>query len=150
MLGGALEQYRKMYEKCIEVFKKHIFYRPMLPDGIDVLLSGNANVDGASGQVNLDPEVQHLACFTGGMVDIAAKIFDRPQDSDTARRLVDGCIWAYGSTVTGIMPESFRVVSCENSADCDWEESKWNAAKDLGQNVPPGITKYGDKRYILR
>lgn len=110
-----------MYEKCIEVFKKHIFYRPMLLDNTNVPVSGNVHVGYESGQVELDPEVQHLACFTGGMVDLAAKIFNRPQDSDVARRLVDGCIWAYGSTITGIMPESFRVVPCETSDNCEWD-----------------------------
>ena len=99
-----------MYLKAIEVVKRHVFYRPMLPDARDVLLSGNVRIDHASGNPVLDAEGQHLACFVGGMVELASKIFDRPQDMDVGRRLVDGCVWAYSVTSTGIMPESFHAI----------------------------------------
>ena len=150
LLGGALSQYRSMYEKCVEVFKKHIFFRPMLPNGTDILLSGNAVKDGASGKIKLDAQTQHLACFTGGMVDLAAKIFDRPQDSATAQKLVDGCIWGYENTRTGIMPESFNVLPCEDADNCEWDEPRWLETKKKGVDLPVGITGYGDRRYLLR
>ncbi|KAI9841002.1 MAG: hypothetical protein M1837_001077 [Sclerophora amabilis] len=149
MLGGAVDQHRDMYVKAIEPCKEHIFFRPMLPDGIDVLLSGSVRAHPEE-EVQLDPEGQHLACFTGAMVDLAAKIFDRPQDEDTARKLVDGCIWAYNSTATGIMPESFRAVPCESTSDCAWNETKWIDIKGGNDDVPPGISGWGDRKYDLR
>ncbi|KAI9832756.1 MAG: hypothetical protein M1819_003976 [Sarea resinae] len=148
MLGGRSQQYRKMYEKSFRVFEDHIFYRPMTPDNSDILFSGNALVS-SEGDVALDPEAQHLTCFAGGMVGIGAKIFDRLEDMDTARKLVDGCIWAYSITPTGIMPESFRVMKCQDPKHCVWNEEKWLSTK-YGEHLPRGFTSMGDSRYILR
>ena len=136
-----------MYESSLDVMKKHLFFRPMLPDA-NVLISGNADVQD-DGSVTTDAEAQHLACFTGGMVDIAAKIFNRPEDADTAKRLVDGCIWAYGLTKTGIMPESFHVQPCDDIDVCAWDEMRWIASRH-DENLPAGLTEWGDKRYLLR
>lgn len=117
MLGGLNDQYRVMYETMIEAAKDNIFFRPMTEDpDLDVLLSGSAKVssDDATGKTTsiLEPLAQHLACFTGGMVALGARIFDRPDDMSIARKLVDGCIWAYRSTPSGIMPEIFHVAPC--------------------------------------
>ena len=150
MLGGVARQYRTMYEKCIDVVKRHIFFRPMLPANNDILLSGTVRVDAVDGRVTLDPEGQHLACFTGGMVDLAAKIFDHPEDSEIAKKLVDGCVWAYDMTQTGIMPESFSVVACEDRINCEWDYSKWNQTKDSDSTLPLGITRFNDRKYLLR
>ena len=120
LLGGLSEQPKKMYETAIEVAKKHLFFRPMVPKEADILFSGNVKVYPDS--VINDGQGQHLACFVGGMVGIASKIFDRPDDLVTARKLVDGCIWAYESMRSGIMPEVFQTVVCGNTTSCPYDE----------------------------
>ena len=172
ILGGLGQQYRKLYEGAINAAKKHLFYRPMAPKDPDILLSGYAQLNENARTVTVDPEGQHLTCFVGGMVGIGAKIFERPKDLEVARKLVDGCIWAYDSMITGIMPEKFHTVLCEDATNCTWDEQKWHAAiallqKDteetttmtpeervqyfIKQNrLPPGFTDIDDKRYILR
>jgi mannosyl-oligosaccharide alpha-1,2-mannosidase len=32
ILGGAVDQYRGLYEKTIAAAKKHLFFRPLVPD----------------------------------------------------------------------------------------------------------------------
>ncbi|KAF2400729.1 class I alpha-mannosidase-like protein [Trichodelitschia bisporula] len=171
LLGGLSNQYRVMYENAIDAAKKYLFFRPMTPDNRDVLISGTAKKMVAE-PIKLTAEGQHLTCFTGGMVGIGAKIFGRDQDLDVARKLVDGCAWAYESTKTGIMPEIFRAVPCENATDCKWDKSLWyksvsssmvtlegdvpsslddRAERLIGQfRLPPGFSEIRDSRYILR
>ncbi|KAK5085853.1 hypothetical protein LTR05_005142 [Lithohypha guttulata] len=177
LLGGLDERYRDMYKKMVTAAKKFLFYRPLVPGNQDILFSGNAALDEQL-NVNTEPQGQHLTCFTGGMVGIAARIFDSPNDLSVARRLVDGCVWAYNSTPTGLMPETFHIAPCHYGIDdalaneCDWSEERWLEAvarqngtskpspgktlSELGKEIvkehslTPGYTKWGDNRYILR
>jgi mannosyl-oligosaccharide alpha-1,2-mannosidase len=161
LLGDHTKQYQKMYEATIAPIKKHLLFRPMTKDGEDILFSGTKN--GGS----LDAEAQHLTCFVGGMFGIGGKIFDRREDVKTARKLVDGCIWAYDSMATGLMPEIFHTSVCDDVEYCSWDEKKWLAdvrknnhgnadddestldmVKKLG--LAPGITRVTDAKYILR
>lgn len=170
LLGGLDQRYQQMYDKMISAAKKYIFYRPLVPDGHRILMSGNA---GLNKQLGVDTEYQgqHLTCFTAGMVATAAKIFERPDEMKVARELVHGCIWAYNSMPTGLMPETFHMAPCHDE-DCEWSESKWYEAValqpreanrsssetliDFGKRIVaeesllPGYTKWGDNRYILR
>ncbi|KAA6410132.1 MAG: glycoside hydrolase family 47 [Lasallia pustulata] len=157
MLGGLDERYRKMYGDAVDVAKQHLLYRPMNKGNQDILLSGNAHVND-DGQIDLDPQGQHLTCFVGGMIGIGAKIFER-DELDIARKLVDGCIWAYESMPTGVMSETFHAVPC--STDCQWDEMRWHNGilkyhDDLQgttaehQPLPAGFTEVADSRYLLR
>lgn len=164
LVGGVKDQYRILYENAIDAAKEHIFRRPMLPGDPDVLIPGTTKKSAAN-YVKYIPEAQHLACFAGGMVGIAAKIFNRTGDLETARKLVDGCIWSHNVTSSGIMPESFNFVPCSDSEDCSWSQDVWHHAV-LDENgegrtrnvqsvlmdtrLPPGITKINDERYMLR
>jgi mannosyl-oligosaccharide alpha-1,2-mannosidase len=178
MLAGKGEEgqgYRRMYEDTIDMVEKHIFFRPMTEKGDDVLLSGNIAV--SKDKVIQDPQGQHLACFTGGMVGMGAKIFDRPDDIEVAKRLVAGCVWAYKAMPSGLMPETFHVVPCHigvskaDSSECEWSEPKWyQAIRDRhhletqsevptqqeleefakARKLQPGFSDIGDRRYILR
>ncbi len=56
---------------------------------------------------------------------MGAKVFEREGDLDIAAKLTEGCVWAYNSTRTGIMPESFRVVPCASREECAWNETRW-------------------------
>ncbi|KAI9669567.1 MAG: hypothetical protein M1817_004610 [Caeruleum heppii] len=173
ILGGLKQQYRKMYEDSMAVIKKLIFFRPMTKDNRDILLSGDAHVSD-DGRITTDSRAQHLGCFTGGMVAIGAKIFNRPKELTIAEQLVDGCLWGYDSMVSGIMPEIFFAVPCESNANssCKWDERKWYDAvskrhgnledtlaatrEDRAKHViktsrlPEGFVAITDRRYILR
>ncbi|KAL8708500.1 MAG: hypothetical protein Q9220_006658 [cf. Caloplaca sp. 1 TL-2023] len=172
LLGGFTEQYKKMYEATMGPIMKHIFFRAMNPDKADIMFSAGVRVNQNAEVIVPDFQAQHLGCFTGGMVGIAAKLFDRPDDLKTARQLVDGCVWAYNHTQTGIMPEIAHMVPC-NDEDCVWDEPRWlkaaaiRSAKieritegmsdaDKGrwvaeeQRLPQGFAAIPDRRYILR
>ncbi|KAE8447889.1 hypothetical protein EG329_010118 [Mollisiaceae sp. DMI_Dod_QoI] len=161
LLGGTNKSYRIMYEKFVEVAKKYLFFRPMTVGDEDILISGTVNIQGGN-PPRLTPELQHLTCFTGGMLAIAGRIFNRPKDVEDGAKLADGCIWAYKNTITGIMPESFNAVPCENRTSCTWDTQKWYNAIDryaeendireriVINRLSPGFAAIGDSRYLLR
>lgn len=177
LLGGLDDRYKVMYHKLITAAQKYLFYRPLVPGNLNILFSGNAAMND-DGKVTTDLQGQHLTCFASGMVGIASKIFDRPDEMRVAKQLVDGCVWAYNSTPTGLMPETFHVASCHVGTDvpfgdlCDWTDLKWFEAvarqhgphaglpgKGLAESgkalveqhsLLPAYTKWGDNRYILR
>ena len=138
LLGGLREEYRTMYEKAIDATNKYLLFRPMIPDSNrDILVIGSASVSGSLGSpmdLKLRAEQQHLLCFAGGMYAIGAKIFDRKADMDIAAKLTDGCVWAYESTPTGIMPEGFMLMPCESRDQCEWNETRWYNELDPGRS----------------
>lgn len=170
MLGGRSQQYQAMYESALKVAKEKLFYRPLNPDNRQMLISGTVKRT-ATNNLRLLPDGQHLTCFVGGMVGLAAKVFGSPEDLVTARQLVDGCIWAYESMPTGIMPELFKAMPCSDDEDCKWSEVRWHKAindahKGADVNVfsperraqiiigekglAPGFIDIVDPRYMLR
>ncbi len=150
-----------MYEGFIDVAKEHLFFRPMTVGDEDILMSGSILVQ-EEFPSTFTPELEHLTCFTGGMLAIAGKIFDRPQDVKDGERLTNGCVWAYKNTPTGIMPERLLAVPCKNKTSCTWDpKAWWNAISPGGsedavreivaeQKLIPGITRIQDARYLLR
>lgn len=161
LLGGRDKSYRTMYEKFIKVAKEHLFFRPMTVTEEDILISGAVNRV-AGEPTRLSPELQHLACFTGGMLAIAGKIFKRPEDVEDGAKLTEGCVWAYRSTNTGIMPETFTTVPCKNRTNCPWDTKAWMRAIDPSatedvirdrvayNKLAPGMVQILDGRYLLR
>ena len=133
LLGGLVSQYKTMYERAADAATKYLLFRPMLPKNEDILVMGSAyvtdNVD-IPGNLQIKPEQQHLLCFAGGMYAIGAKIFNRPDDLDIAAKLAEGCVWAYGSTKSGVMPEAFNMMPCESKTDCEWNKTRWYEALD--------------------
>ncbi|KAH8724351.1 glycoside hydrolase [Phaeosphaeriaceae sp. PMI808] len=166
LLGGLSNQYRRLYEGAIEPAKKHLFFRPMIPQNQDILISGTVRTS-TLGTIKLDPEGQHLTCFAGGMVALGAKIFNRTGELDVARKLVDGCIWAYDSMPTGVMPETFKVIPCYDEEDCTWSTDRWHDVvkkvssgdypegsdvRDMikADGLQPGFASITDPRFLLR
>ena len=132
LLGGLEDQYRTMYEATLEPIEKHLLFRPMIPDEKrEILFAGQVTTSGTLDNpthVKLKAENSHLTCFMGGMYAVGAKIFDRESDMDIARKLTDGCVWSYEATVTGIMPEYFIAIPCDDIKTCPWNETKWYEA----------------------
>lgn len=171
MLGGQTQQYKTMFQTALSSAKEHIFFRPLTPDNQKVLIPGTVQRQ-SHNTMKLQPRGEHLSCFAGGMVALAAKIFEETHDLETARELVDGCIWAYESMPSRIMPEIFFALPCEDKTreNCTWDEKAWQKSvveKNNHGYVPedyaseaqtvieknslaPGITEIMDARYILR
>jgi mannosyl-oligosaccharide alpha-1,2-mannosidase len=163
LLGGQDFIYRKMYEKSMEAASKYALFRPSTPGDSDLLASGAVRVEGSS--ILLDPALQHLSCYTGGMFALGGKIFGNNEHTKMARKLTDTCVWAYKTTKSGIMPEVSHLLQCQNTTECHWDEKLWhdavaaradsNTEKDPLQNIanlrlPAGFTAIDDRRYILR
>jgi mannosyl-oligosaccharide alpha-1,2-mannosidase len=173
ILGGALEQSQKMYGNFITVAKEKMFFSFLNPKNLKLKVSGDIRVRGKpeDKRAELIPRGQHLTCFTGGMVGIASRIFNRPDEMQLAEELTNGCIWAYDSSVNGVAPEIFTVVPCPD-ADCTWSKQKWHdalyaayphgpqiSAEETTKSIetiahdrrlPPGFATIDDRRYILR
>lgn len=133
LLGGSIEKYRAMYEQSMDVIKEHLVFRPMLPKEEDILFCGKLNVPSREKDKlvgDLVGENAHLTCFAGGMFGMGAKIFDRPEDLEMAKKLTEGCVWSYDMTQSGIMPESFEAIPCESRKECAWNETLYHETLD--------------------
>ena len=98
------------------------------------------------------------------MTGIGSRVFNRAEDLDTAKKLTDGCIWAYESMPSGIMPEIINAVPCRQTEDCVWNQDRWHEEVQsrgnsgdmpveefiIEKGLPPGISHIRDARYILR
>lgn len=137
LLGGQVEKYRTMYEQSMDVVKKHLIFRPMLPNEDDILFSGKLSVPAHEKDIlpsDLVGENAHLTCFAGGMLGMGAKLYDRPEDLELAKKLTEGCVWSYDMTQTGIMPESFETIPCESTKGCAWNQTRYEEAIDPQAN----------------
>ena len=133
LLGGLVPKYKTMYERAADAASRYLMFRPMVQGNWNILVMGSATTSedpDTPGNLHLNPEQQHLLCFAGGMYAIGAKIFNRPADLEAAAKLADGCVWAYQSTKTGIMPEAFSMMQCANRNDCKWNETQWHEDLD--------------------
>lgn len=133
-----------MYRTALDSVVKYHFFRPKTPGDHDILFAGSLEASG-HGQPALRTEVQHLACFVGGMVGLGARINDSPEELATAIRLTEGCVWAYQNTASGIMPEIFYADECPTGSSCEWTDEA---------HVEPshghGFTQVPDTSYQLR
>ncbi|KAI9640006.1 hypothetical protein NHQ30_011565 [Ciborinia camelliae] len=174
ILGGNLEQPKKMYENFITVAQEKMFFPILNEKNQKIKVSGDIRIKGSGDSSTLDliPRGQHLTCFTGGMVGIASRIFNRPDELGLAEELTDGCIWAYDSSPNGVAPELFHVVPCPPEHDCTYTKQKWYDALSAIYTQPssttpeeteaklekivtdrrlsPGYTLIDDRRYLLR
>jgi mannosyl-oligosaccharide alpha-1,2-mannosidase len=141
LLGGRSTQYKNMYLKSAEAAIQKLLFRPMNPQNLDILISGEVRVDwNATTSSYVEehiPKGEHLTCFAGGMFAMGGRIFDRPDHIEIGRKLTDGCVWAYNSTTSGIMPETFEAAPCKDSAHCKWDEEAYHAllAPQFGMSI---------------
>ncbi|KAH6650080.1 glycoside hydrolase [Chaetomium tenue] len=177
LLGGLDPTYEKMHTKAMATAAKHILFRPMVPDDApDVLFPGTVLSNGRI--IELSPEIQHLACFAGGMFALGGRLFGDESHVAIGDRLARGCAWAYSAFPTGVMPESAELIPCQsptsdndkttnpnpnddkpkhspqdNLAPCPWNEAHWLATtgdRAQSQQLPPGFAGIGDSQYLLR
>lgn len=151
LLGATEPKYEELYLKAADAIIENLIFRPMTPDNLDILFTGTYR---AGRNTPLDTEGQHLACFAGGMFAMGGQLFTIPEHIEIGARLTKGCIWAYNSFPTGIAPEIFKLVSCETTSGCEWNETMWKQAvmNDNGRihDMPKGFRNARDPRYLLR
>lgn len=158
-LLGAADASTKKYEIMTRNFMNtamdNLFFRPMTPGQDDILISGNCDVyeDGPS----LDPESEHLSCFIGGLYALGGRLFEDAKYLDAGEKLARGCVYAYKSFPTGIMPERYNMVKCpgpDPTKGCKWNDDYWTAEHgkrpQYREHLPKGFTTAKDPRYILR
>jgi mannosyl-oligosaccharide alpha-1,2-mannosidase len=106
---------------------------------VDVLVAGTVlAMPDADGKIQLTrtPVLEHLACFAGGMFALGSKALSLASHLPIARQLTQGCVWAYGASPAGIMPERATVLACEAEAGdddnddddderCGWRPDLW-------------------------
>lgn len=157
LLNGQYDQPRRLYEAFIPVAIKHLFRRALTPWDKPILISGDYQVTDLPGEqpkYSSVPRGQHLACFAGGMVAMASRIFNRPADLEIATQLTEGCIWSYHATQTGLGPEIFHFIPCGNADtpatnDCLWSEERWLKAVEeqrASEFNPPPMRASGWKK----
>ncbi|ROT41251.1 endoplasmic reticulum mannosyl-oligosaccharide 1,2-alpha-mannosidase [Sodiomyces alkalinus F11] len=142
LLGGLDRQYAAMAEEALDAIAQHLLFRPMVPDDADILFPGNARYNHKDATLDLDPEMQHLSCFAGGMYGLASRLLGRADYMPLAEKLTRGCVWAYAAFPLGVMPEISSHVACAElkeerepadkdnkdlHAPCTWDEDVFAA-----------------------
>ncbi|ATY60662.1 glycosyl hydrolase family 47 [Cordyceps militaris] len=155
LLNNLDPMYERLYKRSMAATQEHLVYRPMVPGDADILMTGVASsMDAPKGKPTLTAVTEHLTCFAGGMYALGGRLTSNDSDVDIARRLTDGCVWAYNATKSGVMAERLVGVPCENKTRCSWNETVWREAVGDGVadvDLPPkGIAKLKSKQYILR
>ncbi|CEJ94270.1 hypothetical protein VHEMI09811 [[Torrubiella] hemipterigena] len=147
LLGASDEVYRNLSMNSLDSGKDYLLFRPMTATNEDILLPGIVNADAK--QKSMLYNMEHLACFTGGMYALSGKLFNRQDYLETATRLTNGCIWLYNIFPSGIMPEVSQLVPCpEDSTTCKYNEDKFISGKTA--KLPQGISWVSHKEYRLR
>ncbi|ODH27804.1 hypothetical protein ACO22_04082 [Paracoccidioides brasiliensis] len=148
LLGGtqAAFQYGRLYRNAMDTAMQYLFFRPMVPDNADILISGETNAQDPS-SASLDAEGQHLTCYLGGTLALGGRLLSNETHIEIGRKLTDGCIWTYQNTPTGLMPEIFRMEACKSPFNCKFDFKQW--ISDHGsQHI--GFTLVRDGHYRLR
>jgi mannosyl-oligosaccharide alpha-1,2-mannosidase len=158
LLGSAdasSQKYEAMARTFMDTAIRSLFFQPMIPEGYDILISGNCDV--LENGPHLDPESEHLSCFIGGLYALGGRLFDSKEYLDIGAKLARGCAYAYRSFPTGMMPERYNMAMCPGSdrfAYCPWNETHFAAEAskrpEYKSHLPKGFTTAKDPRYILR
>lgn len=123
LLGGLEPKYEEMSMRFLEAAKALLF-RPMIPTNEPILLPSSGSVRRGNSLV-LDQETEHLGCYIGGVYALAGKLLQNQGYVNIGSRLTLGCVYAYRSTPTGMMPERMNMVACESFEKCEWDEKRF-------------------------
>jgi mannosyl-oligosaccharide alpha-1,2-mannosidase len=147
LLGGLDPEYVEMTITALDAAKENLLFRPMTPNDANILLSGNALVQNE--KTIFTPEMEHLTCFVGGTYGLAGRLLSRDDYVDLGSRLAAGCVWAYDSFESNIMPEISHAVACKAlDGPCAYDGSLLPHGRQ--RTLPDGFLKVRDSRYLLR
>lgn len=126
LLGGLESKYQKLYEDAVDAVNDWLLFRPMTDDEWDVMFTASVSFNDRVGD-DLHPQfsITHLTCFIGAMYGLGGKAFGREADVETAKKLTDGCVWAYQLMPSGLMPEVSEVIPCPTLDKCEFNETLW-------------------------
>ena len=133
LLGGDAkysQTYKEMYLRAAEHIRKYMLYRPKMVNNPDVLFVSSISVFQRSIDtiiVSPDEDMQHLTCFTGGMLALGSRLFNISEDMNLAEKVTLGCVKLYEEL--GIMPEVVKVDSMSNDEDYYDEDERINFLK---------------------
>ncbi|ETN38240.1 uncharacterized protein HMPREF1541_06271 [Cyphellophora europaea CBS 101466] len=144
LVGGAVSTYEEMYRAATDAIVEHLLFQPATPDNESILALGTS-VAATGTRPVLDPKLEHLSCFAGGMFALGSRLLDVPEHLSIAEKLANGCIWAYNAFPLGVMPETSYLMICDRQP-CVWEDHDQNSFRLL----PPGILAVTDPAYRLR
>lgn len=92
------KEFLEMYKKSIDSMHKTLLYRSSKNKRLYI----SDNSDAKFGMMD------HLACFTPGMLALGYTITKDEKDLQTAKDLMDTCYSMYNSTPSGLSPESIQ------------------------------------------
>lgn len=159
LLGGLDPAYSAMTERALDTARERLLFRPTTPDEADVLMLGNLVARSSSPERSY--EMQHLACYAGGMYALAGRLLERDDFVDTGARLTRGCVWLYDAFPTRIMPESAEMVPCDVDGGgrssgaaavgpCPWAGAELMHSVFGDHGLPEGIARVVSGSYLLR
>ncbi|CAG8821159.1 41037_t:CDS:2, partial [Gigaspora margarita] len=142
LVGGTLDQYKKMYIESIESMYKYLIKKSPVKERPDLLFFGEI-----SDNNRFIGKMGHLSCFVPGMLAIGSKILDCPKDLEIAIRLAETCYWSNRMTQVGIGAEEvwFKVLESKNTTN---EENLDIYKRNLG--LPDGIDRLNPSYSLLR
>lgn len=149
LLYGSLDpSFSTMWRTALPMLKKHIIFQPNAPHNTEILFPGELSA--WSDRTSLSGKMEHLSCFLGGVFALSSRtIVESQEDLDVAARLTQGCVWAYDSTPSGIMPDTLTLDPCPHTKpNCAWKggRSRWQGNIEL----PPGFAQVERPEYLLR
>jgi mannosyl-oligosaccharide alpha-1,2-mannosidase len=80
-----------MYLFATQSVIQHLLFKSMLPDEKDVLMASKANSAERCTSI-LEPRMEHLRHFAGGMFALGSKILGIEEHVEIGRKLTDGCV----------------------------------------------------------
>lgn len=103
LIGGRLDLYSTTYARAMEDAHKALLGGIKTVPDTPLLIPGLLRGPSSS----LHPVLEHLACFSGGMLGLGARLLPSraKRDMAAAQRITEACYWAYNSTVSGLGPE---------------------------------------------
>lgn len=146
LLGGLDPEYEEMTSMALDTAHERLLYKPMTPKDEDILMAGNIAIHQTDAE--FVSEMTHLTCFAGGMYALAGKLLQNDDYVKLGSRLTSGCVWAYDSFPTNIMPEISQLHRCDSLNDpCAYDEKSLPKGR---AGLPDGFVRVRDPRYLLR
>ncbi|KAG0146546.1 hypothetical protein CROQUDRAFT_657175 [Cronartium quercuum f. sp. fusiforme G11] len=138
-------QYSRMYSKAIDSARENLIKTFELENSGSKKITVIGDRNGQS----YTPSLDHLACFSGAMIGLGAKLLNRAQDLDLAISATDSCVWAYEVMKSGLPAE--RTTVFDGAQENFWEAVEYQGQiyRRLKTHPFPGGTVV-DSRYLGR
>lgn len=136
LLGGRIKGYGSTYSAAARDAHKSLFAAIKTVPGTPLLVVGQAH--GPQGGLSLT--LEHLACFSGGMLGLGARLLPERSKEDllAAQRVTETCYWSYNATLSGLGPED---VTFFRTTDRD----RFNAPTAPSSSSSPGQVTSNDQ-----